>query len=163
MMPNKKDIKVSCFLAEWYFTYIHFFWIKNLQCKLGSFLCFVGFKCQGTTKFSETGQKIAFDCQIIPYHRKPFSSVMFLAGQDGSLPIGMAWRVTWSGQRNPGRTGSGKNRRKPAQNCHFWLFFGVVRILGAADEISKNILESPFQELSNNSSTVPGRRPGGTY
>ena len=73
------------------------------------------------------------------------------------------WRVKWSGQRNPGRTGSGKNRRKPAQNCHFWLFFGVVRILGAADEISKNVLESPFQELSNNSSTVPGRRPGGTY
>ena len=73
--------------------------------------------------------------------------------------------------KNPGRTGSGKNRRKPAQNCHFWLFFGVVRILGAADEISKNVLESPFQELSNNSSTVsvplqeqnPGRRPGRAF
>ena len=97
MMPNKKDIKVSCFLAEWYFTYIHFFWIKNLQCKLGSFLCFVGFKCQGTTKFSETGQKIAFDCQIIPYHRKPFSSVMFLGGQDGTKsPMPKTKNGVWS-------------------------------------------------------------------
>ena len=47
----------------------------------------MGFKCQGTTKFSETGQKIAFDCQIIPYHRKPFSSVMFFGGQDGSMEL----------------------------------------------------------------------------
>ena len=46
-----------------------------------------------------------------------------------------------------------------------------MRILGAADEISKNVLESPFQELSNNSSTVsvplqeqnPGRRPGRAF
>ena len=77
----------------------------------------------------------------------------------------------WSGQKNLGQTGSGKKRRKPAQNCHFCLFFGVVQILGAEDEISKNVLESPFQELSNNSSTVsvplqeqnPGRRPGRAF
>ena len=46
-----------------------------------------GVQMSGATKFSETGQKIAFDCQIIPYHRKPFSSVMFFGGQDGTKDI----------------------------------------------------------------------------
>ena len=54
-------------------------------------------------------------------------------------------------------------RKKPEKTGSKLLFFGVVQILGAEDEIRKNVLESPFHELSNNSSTVPGRRPGGTY
>ena len=69
------------------------------------------------------------------------------------------------------KSGANRFRKKPEKTGSKLLFFGVVQILGAEDEISKNVLESPFQELSNNSSTVsvplqeqnPGRRPGRAF